>query len=218
MTLTSLATHFAKAPGAAAALIPVRKDWRATLLRLDDSLADAQQRRAALVAERDALIPDAVDGDNEARRAADKLEKHIEDLDREISRLHTARAQASARVSAESVAEAAERQIERREAIRALAKKWDAQAKKVDATVGQIVTDLAEFTAIGDEMRRLIAGTEIRHVIAGISTALPYVVSAQLSGTGYHFPQPPFLQAQKRKLAGWVPEPNYLVSLMAAEG
>lgn len=119
---------------------------------VDIQIADAQARRAALAAERDNALPEAVTGDAEASKTADKADKALADTERQLERLHISRAMLANRAEAEAAAtRKAEAAARLKAAKRIAARRLDLLAE-LDATTAKAADLIAEINAAGVEM------------------------------------------------------------------
>jgi hypothetical protein len=154
--LRNLTDRFsASTAGAAPSLagfLAFHRNWKSMLQTLDTKISEVQQRRGALVEERDGQVLAAVEGDEEASRRADKLDRHVADAERELARLHAARSKAANRVALEAAAEAANAEQARHDGIAAMTNELHPMAD----TVGKATTDLAAaLRAYGDKLTEL---------------------------------------------------------------
>jgi hypothetical protein len=213
--LRSLSTHFAGPAGAAVAMLPGLRNWSRTMKDLDTKLAEANARRAAAVAARDEQVVDAVEGNAAALKESDRLDKAIDNIDRDISRLSAAREKAAARVEAEQRVEAARRERAHEKAIRDAVAEWAKAAAAVDEATAALTAALAAFNGAGTAARVLAGGEGIINAYQQISVAVPAVIADRLAEAGYQFGRSPFLAATKRAMVGWVPDADYIVTTAA---
>lgn len=129
--------------------------FKSTAEKLQDvetQIADAQARRQALATERDNALPEAVTGDPEAGKTADKADKALADTERQLERLHISRAMLANRAEAEAVAtRKAEAAARLKAAKRIAARRLDLLAELEQATA-KVADLIAEINLAGVEM------------------------------------------------------------------
>lgn len=119
---------------------------------VDTQIAEAQARRLALATERDNALPEAVTGDAEAGKTADKADKALQDTERQLERLHISRAMLANRAEAEATAtRKAEAAARIKAAKRIAARRLDLMAE-LESTTATAARLIAEINAAGVEM------------------------------------------------------------------
>lgn len=91
---------------AVALLLPFEFDWSRNMERLDEKISEVHERRDALLAERNALLP-AMLVDETADKKIEKLDRQLGDVDRQLSRLGEARGLSAKKIAEEQAAERA---------------------------------------------------------------------------------------------------------------
>lgn len=122
------------------------------LQTVEAQIEEAQARRLALATERDNALPEAVTGDPEAGKTADKADKALQDTERQLERLHISRAMLANRAEAEAVAtRKAEAAARLKAAKRIAARRLDLLAE-LETTTAKAAALIAEINAAGVEM------------------------------------------------------------------
>ncbi len=224
MSLRDFTAHWLghKTPAAVAAaaapviaLLPFKRDWKRTMTDIDAKIADAQTRRMDLVTEREPHIMAYVAGDESAKKAADKLDRSIEDLDRELSRLHLARAKAADNIAIEETVETAERERNRLKQVRNLTKDLVASASEADEAAEILQSKLAAMKVKIESLSGLAGRDEVRTVLGMFSSGVPSVIGHALDRSGYPFGRIAFVQDGCETLASRVPDADYLAAAAA---
>lgn len=199
----------AEAPAPVAAFLP--KNWRRTRDIIDQQISSAQARRRTYIAERDAFVMEGVEGNEEARKEAEKCDRSVDDIDRELSRLHVARSRAADHVAAEDAVEAARLEEERIADIVAKVEAWHDSAKDVDKAIGVLLTRLGELKAHGNGLWLVIPHSEFAQHIATLNSAVATLTDARLAESGFAFRTKGFID--DKRVHSRLHDAAYLVSL-----
>jgi hypothetical protein len=197
---------------AIAAVAP--RDWDRTLASADDKIGAVQARRAKLLEERDAILADCLDGDAGAVKRADQLDKAIADLDRELSRHHSAREQADARVHANNLAKLNKRKAEMVDVLRADVAELHKKGDVVDEKLNDLILALNDFAASSTHIWRKTQSSKVGACIGDMNRGVMTVIGYRLRLAGWPDVRtaPWGLEGDKRKITGWAPHPDYIVA------
>lgn len=139
----------ARASGQSAIALAITRNWKAQMKAIDEKLDTLHARRGELVGQRRDLLLAAVEGDDGAQTKLGRIERDLADTDREVARLHDARAIAADLEEGERAAEAEAARKRQRAAWDAgnarlleLAAEADAVARKA----GEVFKALVETT------------------------------------------------------------------------
>jgi hypothetical protein len=209
--LQSLINKFAREPAKmvvnVAARIPsFHRNWIQTMDNLIQDIADIEDRKALLVAQRKARAVAAIEGDEAAMRQCEILDGDIAALDRGLARLNDALDGAQLHIAEENRAKAEQRAQARR--IAALAKREALQAAVADAlAVKEALREkLVVVRGLSDDLRRATGNSELDIALAQLGAAVPVLMRHDLdSATGFAFGQT-FVTGPRADLNTYVPD------------
>lgn len=193
-----------------AAVIP--QDWDGKLSMVDGKLAETQDRRAKLVQERDALAVEAALGDAIAIKKSDTLEKHIADIDRQLERQHRAREQASDKVTAKNLAELRKRHDAQRATLAADVADWRAKVEVAEAALDDLVMKLNDVAAAGEHVWVKSGSVQVGQQVGDFGKSVAAVIAYRISVAGWPGMRAMSLVPERRKLTGWFPSAEWIVS------
>lgn len=202
----------AAATAPVAALIPFFRDWKRTMTDIDAKIEDAQMRRAALVAERDPHIMAYVAGDDAAKKSTDRLDRSIEDVDRELTRLHIARSSAAENVARDAASEAAAKRETDAKELRAAVQRFQDVAGATDRAASVLAVHLATLLEASREVATRAGGNEISSLVADFQFNVAGLISHALHASKCpNFGKLPFGGGGRDTLASRVPDADYVV-------
>lgn len=182
----------------------------------ENKLSDLETRRNELRAEHEAaLSEDGPDGE----KKLDRLEKQIDQIDRQIERERKRRTLAARHVQAEDEAER-KRQADANVArAKAVANDLQAWGRETDAKVADLAEHLNKLAPMRAELHGL-TGARMATELASLAPQIVALIETRLSATAMPFRPVAFLDANNARVERAMPAADYVesVSIRAQHG
>ncbi len=195
-------------PAEVVKLIPFNRDWRKKMEDVDTRLEEVQKRRSGYIAERQECLIESFDGDPAAHRKVLRLDRNLDDCDREIRALHDARAVIAGRLEAEGIAKADARERE----LRRLAYEEIEQFMNITTDTQKVVDTLvSKLSKIDGELKKLRVTTDHDtpavsfHEVNEMKMRMTLQLKDALAKSGFEFNPKPF-EDDRKSLTDCLPE------------